>query len=75
MKKQAYHASVWREGKWYVAQCLEIEMASQGKSIKEALDNLKEALELKLDKTTDLIPPAIYKLGHRKHEAIILPKS
>lgn len=40
------HSVVWKENKWYVAKALEIEVASQGLSQKEALDNLKEALEL-----------------------------
>lgn len=40
------HSVVWKEDKWYVAKALEVEVASQGKSQKEALDNLKEALEL-----------------------------
>jgi predicted RNase H-like HicB family nuclease len=44
--KRTYAASVWREGDWYVAQCLEVDVASQGKSKKEALSNLREALEL-----------------------------
>ena len=39
-------AIVWKEGEWYVAKCLEVEIVSQGKSKKEALENLKEALEL-----------------------------
>lgn len=37
---------VWREDKWYVAKALEVEIASQGKNEREALNNLKEALEL-----------------------------
>lgn len=40
------HSVVWKEDKLYVAKALEVEIASQGKSQKEALDNLKEALEL-----------------------------
>ncbi len=39
-------ASVTKEGKLYVAQCLEVDVASQGKSVDEALANLREALEL-----------------------------
>ena len=38
--------SVHREGNWYVAACLESSVASQGKTIHEALANLKEAIEL-----------------------------
>lgn len=40
------HAAISREGDWYVAQCLEVDVASQGESIQDALDNLQEALEL-----------------------------
>ena len=39
-------AAVSREGDWYVARCLEVEVASQGGSLDEARSNLVEALEL-----------------------------
>jgi predicted RNase H-like HicB family nuclease len=39
-------AAVTRDGDWYVARCLEAEVASQGRTIEEALANLGEALEL-----------------------------
>ena len=44
--KRPFAATVWREGKWYVSQCLEVDVASQGETEEEALANLKEALEL-----------------------------
>lgn len=44
-----FTAAVTREGDWYVAQCLEIDVASQGRSFEAALANLREALELKLE--------------------------
>lgn len=37
---------VWREGKHYVAQSLNVDVSSFGETKKEALDNLREALEL-----------------------------
>lgn len=37
---------VQKEENWYVAKCLENNVASQGKTIEESLSNLKEALEL-----------------------------
>ena len=40
------HTIVWKEDTWYVAKALEVEVASQGKDEKQALSNLKEALEL-----------------------------
>lgn len=41
-----FTASVTREGRWYVAQCLEVDVASQGRSEKAALKNLADALAL-----------------------------
>ena len=40
---------IYREGDYYVSQCLNIEIASFGSTIDEALSNLKEAVELYLD--------------------------
>jgi len=39
-------AAVTREEEMYVARCLEVEVASHGASIEEALSSLQEALEL-----------------------------
>lgn len=39
-------AAITHEAPWYVAKCLEVEVASQGESIEQALANLKEALDL-----------------------------
>jgi len=37
---------VWKEGAHYVSQCLDVEVSSFGKTKKEALKMLREALEL-----------------------------
>lgn len=47
-------AAITREGSWYVARCLEVEVTSQGESVEEALANLREALELYFE---DAPPP------------------
>jgi predicted RNase H-like HicB family nuclease len=39
-------AAITREGDWYVARCLEVEVASQGETFEEARSNLVEALQL-----------------------------
>ena len=39
-------AIIEREGDFYVALCPELDIASQGATVSEARDNLKEALEL-----------------------------
>ena len=41
-----YNVIVQSEENWYVAKCLDNNIASQGKTIEEALENLREALEL-----------------------------
>lgn len=37
---------IFKEGKYYVSRCLNVEVSSFGKSIDEAKSNLKEALDL-----------------------------
>lgn len=37
---------VWKEGKYFVAQCLNVDVSSFGKTKREASLNLQEALEL-----------------------------
>ncbi len=44
--KRTFSASIVREDDWYVAQCLEVDVASQGETPDEALHNLKDALAL-----------------------------
>ncbi len=39
---------VYREGKYFVSQCLNVDVASFGKTIDEAVSNLKDAVELYL---------------------------
>ena len=39
-------AIIEREGDGYVSLCPELDIASQGNSVEEARDNLREALEL-----------------------------
>jgi predicted RNase H-like HicB family nuclease len=43
---------IQKEENWYVATSIETNVASQGKTIDEALDNLKEALELYFEDNT-----------------------
>jgi len=49
MKKISFKNVVWKEGKYYVAQSLNIDISSFGHTKKEALSNLKEAIELYLE--------------------------
>ena len=58
MKKQ-FTASITRDGDWYVAQALEVDVASQGETEDEAVDNLREALELFFEPPTPTKLPKI----------------
>ncbi len=41
-----FNAVIVKEGEWFVAQCLEVDVASQGETEDEALKNLNDALKL-----------------------------
>jgi len=58
MKRQ-FAATVWKEGDWYVAQCLELDVASQGETVEGALENLREALDLHFEPPQATRPPKI----------------
>lgn len=59
-------AIIEREEEGYVALCPELDIASQGDSIEEAKDNLKEALELFFETAS----PA--EIGQRLHDEIYI---
>jgi predicted RNase H-like HicB family nuclease len=44
-----FTAIIKKEEEWYVAECPEVGTVSQGKSVEEAISNLKEATELYLE--------------------------
>lgn len=46
MTKVNLKSVVWKEGKQYVSQCLEVDVSSFGQTKKEALEMLQEALAL-----------------------------
>ena len=58
--KRPFAATVWREGNWYVSQCLEIDIASQGATEDEALENLREAIELHFEPPQATRPPKVH---------------
>ena len=49
MDKMFFTAVIHQEGSWYVADCPEVGTVSQGKTIEEAVDNLREATSLYLE--------------------------
>ncbi|MFQ5846634.1 MAG: type II toxin-antitoxin system HicB family antitoxin [Candidatus Methylomirabilales bacterium] len=55
--KQTFTASILRERDWFVAQCLEIDIASQGETEDQALANLREALELHFEEPRATLTP------------------
>jgi predicted RNase H-like HicB family nuclease len=53
-----FSAVIQKEGKWYFSRCPELDIASQGETIEEAIENLKEAIELYLEDEDAQIPAA-----------------
>lgn len=60
--KADFTVSVWQEEDLFVAQCLEVDIASQGSTEEEALANLREALELHFEKPVAEWKPKLVKL-------------
>ncbi len=48
-EKHRFSAVIQKEEKWYVSWCPELDIASQGETIEEAIESLKEAIELYLE--------------------------
>lgn len=57
-----FSAVVTREGDLYIAQCLDVDVASQGASEPEALANLREALELYFQSPQTTAAPKVSKV-------------
>jgi predicted RNase H-like HicB family nuclease len=60
--ERTFTASVSKEGTCFVAQCLEVDIASQGKSEAEALANLREALELHFEEPQATLQPRMHRV-------------
>jgi predicted RNase H-like HicB family nuclease len=57
--KRPFSATVWREGDWFVSQCLDVDIASQGNTEEEPLANLREALKLHFEPPIATHLPAV----------------
>jgi predicted RNase H-like HicB family nuclease len=53
MASQKFEVIVYQEGNAYVAQCLNVDVASEGDTEKQALANIREALELYFEGESD----------------------
>jgi len=63
---------IWEEDGAFVAQCLDVDVASEGDTQDEAIANLKEALELYFEGATGhepLVPPTRVRLGEMRIDA------
>ena len=60
--KRTFTASVFEDGKWFVAQTLEVDVASQGESADDALANLREALRLHFEPPVATQAPQIRRI-------------
>ena len=72
MKMQTFTASITREDKWFIAQCLEVDVSSQGKSEDEAINNLREALELYFEPPRPTMMPKIRKFEVNRTQELLI---
>lgn len=66
MASQNFEVIVYQEGNAYVAQCLNVDVASEGDTEREALANIREALELYFEDESDqeVIPVSHVKVAN-----------
>jgi predicted RNase H-like HicB family nuclease len=60
--RQVFTARIFQEDNWFVAQCLEVDVASQGETETKALNNLQEALELHFEPPCATVIPQLQKI-------------
>lgn len=70
MRRKKLQNVVWKEGKYWVAQCLNVDVSSFGDTKKEALEKLDEALGLyfedkKVAKPVEVKRPEVVKLSFK----------
>ena len=63
MKSLELTSVIWKEGRYFVAQCLNVDVSSFGRTRRAAINNLQEALELYFEdekrKVTKVVSPSI----------------
>ena len=57
MQKDQLQSIVWKEGKHFVAQSLNVDVSSFGDTKSKALENLREALELYFEDNANSFTP------------------
>ena len=67
-KKFQFTAVIEREGDGYVSLCPELDIASQGDTVEEASNNLKEAVELFFESASSK------EISQRLHEEIFITR-
>ena len=53
----------WQEGKWWIAQCIEVDVASQGRTEQDALDHIKAALDLFFEDPVPSVIPQVHTIS------------
>lgn len=64
---RTFTAAVHQEEDWYVAHCLELDVASQGESLDAALANLREAVEVYLEEMAQPVVDFPLRSDQRHH--------
>ena len=73
MKMFGFSVVVFPDGKSYTSWCPELDVASQGESMDEAVANLKEALELHIESLSPMELKEIKKRGTRFLTTVEIP--
>ena len=54
MKNLVVTEEIWKEGNMYTAYCPELDVATRGRDVEEARENLREVIEIQFEETAKL---------------------
>ncbi len=68
---------VWQKGKWFITKCPELDFISQGRTRKEAKDNLLEVIQIQFEEMSQIgvLDEYLTECGYERQNNKIIPKT
>jgi predicted RNase H-like HicB family nuclease len=68
---------IWQKGSWYLAKCPELDFVSQGRTRKEAQENLMEVIEIQFEEMTRMgtLEEYLDECGYEIKDNVAMPQT
>ena len=68
---------VWQKGEWFITKCPELDFISQGRTRKEAKDNLLEVIQIQFEEMSQIgvLDEYLTECGYERQNNKIIPKT